>query len=93
MSAEQVLFFEGIIQIVSIVGEVGNGRARSGGHLMSCQSLAMSFAVVRGDVTVNRITYWPLSEAGTACILPFCDVKFLHFPKRKKVSDLMSSAS
>lgn len=37
---------------------------------ISAQSLVMSSAVVRADVTVKRITYWPLREAGTQCRAP-----------------------
>ena len=46
------------------------GERSSAQVLINCQSRAISLAVVLGDVTVNRITYCPFNEAGTACILP-----------------------
>jgi len=37
---------------------------------ISAQSFFISFSFVRAEVTVNRITYLPFSEAGTQWILP-----------------------
>ena len=62
-----MLRLRGILVFCGITSPPLNSVAVS---LINHQSLVTSSSVVLCDVTVNRMTYFPFNDDGTACILP-----------------------
>ena len=81
-----MLRLRGILVFCGITSPPLNSVAVS---LINHQSLVTSSSVVLCDVTVNRMTYFPFNDDGTACILPIRHARLLfisleNFYKRMK---------